>query len=93
MWFGDHVNPIWWDFLWLNEGFATVYEYFMTSLVFPRDRLMDEFVTSVVQNALEVDADPKIRPMTHYVESPEKISALFDSIAYDKCEYLLLNFI
>lgn len=87
MWFGDHVNPIWWDYLWLNEGFATLYEFFMADMLHPDKRLMDEYVTNVVQIALEVDADPTIRPMTYYVESPEKIDDLFDRIAYEKCEH------
>ena len=70
----------------LNEGFATLYENYLASLVYPRDRLMDTFVVDTVHSVLDVDANPKIRAMTHYVESPVEIEDLFDRIAYDKCE-------
>lgn len=73
----------------LNEGFATLYENYLASLVYTEDRLMDTFVVDTVQSVLDVDASPSIRPMTYYTESPESLSGLFDRVAYDKCKSMI----
>ncbi|XP_070508501.1 aminopeptidase N-like [Chironomus tepperi] len=88
MYFGDLVCPEWWNYLWLNEGFATLYEFYLVSLVYESDRLMDSFLLNVVHPVLEVDGSPQ-RPMTYYVEEPSDIDDLFDWIAYEKAGSVL----
>jgi len=71
------------SFFRLNEGFATLYENFMSDYVYPERRYMDTYLTDVVQYVMEYDTTR--RAMTYYVESPSNIDNLFDVIAYDKC--------
>ncbi|KAG5683236.1 hypothetical protein PVAND_012529 [Polypedilum vanderplanki] len=87
-WFGDLVAPDWWVYLWLNEGFATLYEFQLVSLIYETDRLMDSFILNAVHPALEYDGND-VRPMSHYVESPDDIDDLFDYIAYEKAGSVL----
>lgn len=71
----------------MNEGFATLYENHLTHLVYPDGRWIDTFLVDTVQWVLETDANPNIRSMSFYVESPSRIDNLFDSVAYSKCTY------
>lgn len=85
------MSPQWWNYLWLNEGFATLYENYLTELVYPGERWIDTFLTGTVQPVLVTDANPAIRAMNYYVENPGRIDGLFDSVAYSKCK-CRLNF-
>lgn len=84
-WFGNLVSPLWWTYLWLSEGFATYFEHYATNIVEPGMRMMDQYVTAVNQRAMDNDATTITRPMSYYAETPTAIRALFDRIAYQKC--------
>jgi hypothetical protein len=58
----------------------------MLHLLQPDGRWMDTFQVDTFQWVMETDANPNIRAMTYYVESPIGIDRLFDNIAYSKCK-------
>jgi aminopeptidase N len=84
--FGNTVSPQWWEFIWLNEGFATLYAYHAVHLVYPEWRVTELMEVSTCQSVMEMDAYETTRPMNYYVEDSAVIMSVFDSIAYSKCE-------
>ncbi|XP_055634296.1 aminopeptidase N-like [Toxorhynchites rutilus septentrionalis] len=91
-WFGNLVSLKWWDYIWLNEGFATLYEYYATELAYPELRYWSLFNVEVLQRALGQDAGRSVRPMNHPVASQEEVWRLFDVIAYQKSACVLNMF-
>ncbi|KAI4459113.1 protease m1 zinc metalloprotease [Holotrichia oblita] len=83
-WFGNLVSPLWWTYIWLNEGFATYFEQYATDVVDPEMRMMDQYVLLVNQYAMDNDGLAKTRPLSQYAETPAEIGWLFDRIAYEK---------
>lgn len=86
--FGNLLAPQWWSYLWLNEGFARLYQYYVSEFSHPELKMRDRFA-SVRESALNLDASATVRPMTYYVETPGEISRLFDNIAYAKSASVL----
>lgn len=77
-----------WSFIWINEGFAALYEFQLPHMTYPDDHYMDLFYVNYQRVALELDADPNIRAMTHYVENPDRLWECENTKSYI---YLLLT--
>lgn len=77
---------------WINEGFATLYEHFLPHFTYPKERYDDLFLVDVMHPVLQVDANPNIRAMSHYVEDPVSIDLLFDWVAYNKGKLKSITF-
>ncbi|XP_055611890.1 uncharacterized protein LOC129758416 [Uranotaenia lowii] len=91
-WFGNLVSPDWWTYIWLNEGFATVYEYLAATLAYPENDYWALWNVEVIHSAFAADARETVRPMNWNAGSPNEIAGLFDTVAYDKSGSVLNMF-
>ncbi|XP_046858685.1 glutamyl aminopeptidase-like [Xenia sp. Carnegie-2017] len=84
MWFGNLVTPLWWDDLWLNEGFASFVEYIGVDYIYPDWNMNDAFINNDMFYALTLDALVTSHPILLPVNHPDEINEIFDSITYNK---------
>ena len=83
-WSGDSVSPKFWDSLWLNEGFATIFPYIAFDDVHPEWHFWSKFVVLEFSSALLSDASAHTHPVNVEVNSEEEIESIFDEICYSK---------
>ena len=86
--FGNLVTCQWWESIWLNEGFATVFEYLLLEKEYPKMRWLDLFNVDQLRSAFRSDSTEETRAMTTGAQTPSEISDLFDDIAYAKCKLI-----
>ncbi|KAI5638674.1 peptidase family m1 domain-containing protein [Phthorimaea operculella] len=85
MWFGNLVTCEWWDVLWLNEGFARFYQYFLTERVAPEMEYGKRFITEQLHVSMLQDSIDSAHPLTdRSVEDPSSVSGHFSTITYAK---------
>ncbi|XP_023035875.2 uncharacterized protein LOC6650874 [Drosophila willistoni] len=83
-WFGNLVTMDWWNDLWLNEGFARFMQYKGVNAVFPAWGMLEQFQSATLQSVLVYDAKLSSHPIVQEVKTPDQITAIFDTISYDK---------
>ncbi|XP_053604245.1 membrane alanyl aminopeptidase-like [Plodia interpunctella] len=85
MWFGNLVTCAWWDNLWLNEGFARFYQYYLTGSVREELGYSTRFIVEQLQVAMFSDSVDSAHPLTDpSVNDPNSVSGHFSTITYAK---------
>ena len=85
MWFGDLVTMEWWDDIWLNEGFARIFEFLcLTEIEKKENKFWDNFIFYIYNEALIYDEASNTHPIVRKVETVEMMDKIFDTISYAK---------
>ncbi|PAA80666.1 hypothetical protein BOX15_Mlig024421g3 [Macrostomum lignano] len=89
MWFGNLVTMVWWNDLWLNEGFASYFADIGADLIEPSWELRQQgFITTYI-SAFNADDVITSHPIIVDVETPQEITQIFDTITYSKGQAVL----
>ncbi|KAM6301234.1 glutamyl aminopeptidase [Aegotheles albertisi] len=83
-WFGNIVTMDWWDDLWLNEGFASYFEFLGVNATEPDWQMLEQVLIDDVLPVMEDDSLLSSHPIVVTVSSPAEITSVFDGISYSK---------
>lgn len=83
-WAGDSTSPVWWNAIWLNEGFATILPFIALSEIHPDYDMMGKFENDSFDCALKFDSSSHTHPIHVEIKSEDEIDSIFDDISYAK---------
>jgi len=83
-WFGNLVTMMWWDDLWLNEGFASWMAAKATEAVHPDWNPWLLQLTDGTTTAMSLDAREGTHPVVQTVNTIDEANLAFDTITYEK---------
>jgi aminopeptidase 2 len=85
MWFGNITTMEWWNYLYLNEGFASLMgEVIVMERAYPEWRADSSFITDHLNRALTLDAKLSSHPIEVDCPNANDIGQIFDDLSYSK---------
>jgi aminopeptidase N len=88
-WWGNAVTPKWWSDIWVSEGVATAFEYWVLVHNYPEWDFFTNHIWNEQYRAMQYDAFPSSHSLVADVTKPAEISDLFDVITYAKGSSIL----
>ncbi|XP_006162311.1 glutamyl aminopeptidase isoform X2 [Tupaia chinensis] len=83
-WFGNAVTMEWWEDLWLNEGFASFFEFLGVDHAEKEWQMREQMLLEDVLPVQEDDSLMSSHPIVVTVTTPDEITSVFDGISYSK---------
>ncbi|XP_004420347.1 PREDICTED: aminopeptidase Q [Ceratotherium simum simum] len=86
-WFGNLVTMDWWNNLWLNEGFASYFEFEVINHFYPKFPRNEVFFTNILYGVLKEDHALVFRAVSMKAENfteTDEINEVFDLFTYSK---------
>lgn len=88
--FGNLVTPSWWSYTWLSEGFASFFDHFIPSLIWPEDEYWIEDFFNIKNEVFHYDTEENEAKALNFKPSRnEEIFSKFDLISYEKGSCLI----
>ncbi|KAH0584288.1 hypothetical protein H2248_009835 [Termitomyces sp. 'cryptogamus'] len=95
MWFGNITTMEWWNYLYLNEGFATlmgeviIADKYASFKEYSEWKVDSEFITNHLNRALSLDSKLSSHPIEVDCPDANHINQIFDSLSYSKAASVL----
>ncbi|MGB2589347.1 MAG: M1 family aminopeptidase [Candidatus Acidiferrum sp.] len=83
-WFGDFTTMLWFDDLWLKEGFAQYMAYRALAALKPEENVWERFYQSIKPAAYSIDSTKGTTPIYQNIANLKDAKSAYGAIVYSK---------